>query len=316
MIKNKEGALEFSFTWIFAIIAGMLILFLAIYGVSKFMSISESSQSTQNAVDIGVLTNPLESSFDTAKRTMIETSVETRIYTGCTLNTFFGRQTIRTSEKTYNKWGEGGVNVGFSNKYIFAENPVEGEKFYLFSKSFELPFKVTDLIYLTSSEDKYCFKNSPDDIEEEIEDLIGANISSTENFFTANCPSDSINVCFNGGSNCDINVYTNLKYVQKNGEKMYYEGDSLMYAAIFSNKDNYECQLDRIMKRTGQLLDIYGDKSLFIFQKTGCSSGLDTNLILLKNAAENFGDSEDLNMVYNLAEDLSTQNEYGECQLW
>ncbi len=318
MIKNKKGALEFSFAWIFAIIAGMFILFSAIYGVSKFINIEKSSQDAQTAMDIGILTNPLESSFETAKRTMISAPVETRIYTSCNNNGFFGKQTIRTSQKTYDKWSNEGVNVSFSNKYIFSGNPAEGKKFYLFSKSLELPFKIADLIYLTSAEDKYCFKDAPKNIEEEIEDLIGENPSANENFFTEDCPSESINVCFNSrGNECNIKVFTgNSKYVEKDGEEMHYEGDALMYAAIFSNKKDYECQLERLMKRTAQLTDIYADKSKFILEKTGCNSGLDVDLILLKNTAENLGGSGNLNTISDFSEQLSRENKYGECRLW
>jgi len=320
MIKNKKGALEFSFTWIFAIIAGIFILFLAIYGVTKFMNIERNSQDAKTAMSIGVLTNPLESSFETTKRTMISTPVETRIYTGCkNLSGSFGEQTIKVSQKTYNEWSTGGVNVSFPNKYIFSENPAEGKNFYLFSKPFELPFKVGDLIYLTSTKDKYCFKNAPNDIKKEIESLIGINPSANENFFTktADCPEGSINVCFIGGNDCDIKVNANSKYVDKNGEKMYYEGDALMYAAIFSNKNDYECQLDRLMKRTGQLSDIYRDKSKFVFEKTGCDSGLDFRLVLLKNTAENFGNSENLNIIYSIADDVDRENDISwECKLW
>jgi hypothetical protein len=318
MIKNKKGALEFSFTWVFAIIAGMFILFLAIYGVSKFMNIEKSSQNAQTATDIGVLTNPLGSSFETGKRTLISTSVQTRIYPGCSSNGFFGRQTLKTSQKVYNQWSDAGVNVGFSNKYIFSENPVEGKNFYLFSKPFEFPFKVADLIYLTSTNDKYCFKDAPENIKTEIDDLTGNNLSVNENFFTkdSGCPPGSINVCFKGGSNCNITVNTVLNYVEKDGKQMYYEGDALMYAAIFSDKDNYECQLDRLMKRTEQLAIIYNQKSNLIFQRTGCSSDLNADLVQLGNIAGNFGSSESINTVYSLAEDIGSKNEYGECRLW
>jgi hypothetical protein len=318
MIKNKIGALEFSFTWIFAIVAGMFILFLAIYGVSKFMGISKSSQDAQGAMSIGILTNPLESSFDTAKRTLMKTSVETRIYTDCKNNTFFGKQMIQISQKTYSKWSDTGVPVDFPNKYIFSNNPIEGKSFYLFSKTFELPFKVADLIYMTSTEDKYCFKNAPSEIKEELEVLTGSNLSANENFFTkaSDCTSESINVCFSGGTNCNIKVNTISKSVEKEGKIMYYEGNALMYAAIFSNKEDYECQLDRLMDRTGQLSDIYRDKSNFVFQKIGCDSGLSINLVLLKNMAQNFGDSGTLNTIYTLAEDIDRENNYGECKLW
>lgn len=105
MIKNKKGAFEFSFAWVFAIIAGMFILFLAIYGVTKFTNLEKTSTNAQSAMDIGILTNPLESSFETEKRSMITTPSETRIYTSCSNTSSFGKQIIRTSEKTYNQWG-------------------------------------------------------------------------------------------------------------------------------------------------------------------------------------------------------------------
>jgi len=319
MIKNKKGALEFSFTWIFAIIAGMFILFLAIYGVTKFMNMERNTQDAKTAMGIGVLTNPLESSFETTTRTMIGLPVETRIYTGCkNLSGFFGEQTIKVSQKTYNEWSTEGVNVSFPNKYIFSENPAEGKNFYLFSKPFELPFKVADLIYLTSTKDKYCFKNAPNNIKKEIENLIGLNPSANENFFTKDldCPEGSINICFSGGNDCNIRVNVNSNYVEKDSKKMYYKGDALMYAAIFSNKNDYECQLDRLMKRTGQLSDIYRDKSTFVFEKTGCDFELDSRLVLLKNNAENLGNSENLNTIYSLAEDIARENDYGVCRLW
>ena len=242
MKKNKNGALEFSFAWIFAIIAGLFIIFLAIYGVTKFIGLENAAGNAESAKDIGVLMNPLESSFEALKRTMMTTPVETRIYTTCSNNSLFGEQTIRTSQKIYNKWSDEGVDVAFQNKYIFSKDPVDGKNFYLFSESFEVPFKVADLIYLTSASDKYCFLNSPNDVEQEIKALKGSIISPNENFFlftnSVDCPDGSIKVCFKRGvRNCPIEVYTQSNFVVKDGKTMYYQGNALMYAAIFSNKE-------------------------------------------------------------------------------
>jgi len=318
MRKNKRGALEFSFTWIFAIIVGGFILFLAIYGVSKVMSIQKTSSDTESAVSLGVLTNPLESSFETSKRTTIKTPVESRIYTGCSDRSYFGKQIIKISQKTYGEWSTEGAEVSFSNKYIFSENPAQGKKFYLFSKSFDFPFKVADLIYLTSSEDKYCFVNFPRNIEKEIEELTGGENSETENLFAErnaeDCPAESKKVCYNGGRNCYAEVYEN--YVKKGGKIMDYAGDSLMYAAIFSNPADYECQLKRLMKRTGELSRIYIEKSNFVFLRTGCSSNLNVDLAVLRGFTENFEGSENIELIYNFAEDLSMKNKGAECRLW
>jgi hypothetical protein len=319
-MKNKRGALEFSFGWIFAILAGVFILALAIYGVTKFINLEKASINAQGATDIGILTNPLESSFETVKRAMITTPAETRIYTNCSNISIFGRQTIRISQKIYNQWSEEGMNITFQNKYIFSDSPVEGKNFYLFSKPFELPFKVADLIYLTSTKDKYCFIDAPIDIQEEIKSLKTQD-SKNENLFlkTASnpCPEGSINICFKtAASSCNIIVNRNLKYVQKGEERMNFEGDALMYAAIFSNKDIYECEVNRLMKRAGQLFDIYRDKSNFLFKKTGCTQELDADLIVLGNMIKNFQDSKDLPYIFAVADDVNKKNEWVECKLW
>jgi len=317
MIKNKKGAIQFSFAWIFAIIAGAFILFLAIYGVAKFMDLNDDSQNAETALDLGILTNPLESSFESSRRTTLSLSSETRIYLGCRKDNSFGRQTIGISQENFNKWSDKGVDVGFPNKYIFANNPVEGKKFYLFSKPFEFPFKIADLIYLTSTKDKYCFIDAPKEIEEEITNLRGKSPSSDENFFIKNCSSASINICFQGGSDCDIKVYPNLNYVEKEGDKLYYEGDALMYAAIFSDKEDYECQLNRLMQRLSKLLNIYLGKSSFLFTRLNCESGIDIELNQLNNLAKNFEDSNELNGMNNLATTIEDRSKYyGECRLW
>lgn len=328
MIKNKRGAIEFSFAWIFAIVAGMFILFLAIYGVTKFINLERGSINAQTAVDIGVLTNPLESSFESAKRGIITVPADTRIYTYCVegnAKTFFGKQIIEVSQKTYNTWSENEkTNVTLQNKYVYADSPVEGRKFYVFSKQFDFPFKIADLMYVTSTKDKYCFIDSPLDIQEEIKNIRGTQESPNENLFLktatpGSCPEGSMNVCFKTmTSSCDVKVYRNYDppYVQKEGKTMYFKGDALMYAAIFSNKNYYECELTRLMNRTEQIYEIYKDKSNFVFQKYGCDSSLYFDLIPLVSMIKNYQSSEDLYPIYALADEINTKNEWAECKLW
>jgi hypothetical protein len=321
MIKNKKGAMEFSFAWIFAIIAGAIILSLAIYGVVKFMKIQGSEIDAQTAMGIGVLLNPLESGFEDSKRVLMEISTDTRIYTGCSNDSIFGRQTITTSQKLSGEWSNEGVNVPFQNRYIFSKNPVQGKDFYVFSKPFEMPFKIADLIYVTSTEDKYCFVNPPGEIEDEIKLLIGENVRENENFILesrkVNCPSESTQICFDTQSGCDIYVNRNLRRVQRSSETVWYEGDALMYAAIFSNKKDYECQIDRLMNRTEQIYEIYQDKAEFILKKTNCDSQLDVEIMRMINLLINFQDSEDLSVISDMSEEIEKKNKaYPECRLW
>ncbi len=80
------------------------------------------------------------------KATSLILPSETRIYNKCNTDGEFGRQIIKISQKSFDKWTETDVDVGFSNKYIFSENYVEGKKFYIFSKPLDFPFKISDLI--------------------------------------------------------------------------------------------------------------------------------------------------------------------------
>ncbi len=305
---NRKAYLEISFTWLFAIIVGAIILFLAIYAVSKFIKIGQTEQDVKTSEELGALLNPLETGFETAKLTAITFPAETRIYNKCTNFGTFGEQKIQTQQKSFNKWSKTNIDSSFENKYIFSERYVEGKKVYVFLKPFEFPFKVADLIYITSSSTNYCFEDAPDEIKEELSTL------GEKNLFLEECPENSVRVCFEN-ENCDIDVAYEGKIVEKDGKTIYFEGGALMYAAIFSDAEVYECQLKRLMQRTEQLSLLYINKESFISQK--CDSNLGNDLLELKTFAENLGSSRELYLINNIAEDIKEKNEYNwECRLW
>lgn len=310
VLKNKKkAAMQMSFAWIFAIIVGVFILVLAIFAVNKFINVEEVSSSAESSKALGILFNPLETSFETGKVTSLSANVNTRIYNGCNYDESFGNQRLRTSQEGINGWSESIVDIKFDNKYIFSDEVIEGKKFYAFSKPFEFPFKVSDLIYLSSSEQKYCFVNPPEDIRYELRDL------NQSNFYLGNCPSESKLVCF-GKKNCDVYVNYGGKYVEQDGERIYFEGDALMYAGIFSSKDEYECHVKRLMNRVENLAVVYEDKEEFLSQRVGCGSELKADLIILENLVGSFESSEDLVVAQSVVENLDEENENARCRLW
>lgn len=303
-----KGVLQISFGWLFAIIAGIVIIFLAIYGVTKLIQTENEAIDAEVGEEIGILLNPLETSFESATSTSFTIPAESRIYNECDDYSGFGKQLISISQKSFNKWSETDLQASFANKYIFSEKISEGKNFYVFSKPFEFPFKVSDLIYLSSAENVYCFADAPPDIEEELEELAQANI------LAENCSEETINVCFSG--DCDVNVYYSAGYVEKNGKTMYFETDALMYAAIFSDAEIYECHLKRLMKRVEELAKIYKTKANFV-EGYGCESEISGDLANLENLANSFGSSEDLGNFVSILENLDDLN-FGEgvCSLW
>ncbi|MEJ2267685.1 MAG: hypothetical protein P8X70_01265 [Nanoarchaeota archaeon] len=251
---RKKG-LQISFSWLFAIIVGGFILFLAIYASTKLIGTEQRTMDARTGKEIGILLNPLETGLGvTAKSTFFTMPVKTRIYNKCDNYDDFGHQIIQISQKSFNKWTDTNIDISFENKYIFSEKEIEGKKFFVFSKPFEFPFKVSDLMYITSSDKRYCFIDVLEDIKEEIEEL------NQENLILEDCLENDVKICF-GSGDCDIKVNYAMGYVEKEGKKVYFETNALMYAAIFSEPEVYECQLKRLMKRVKELAIIYREKA-------------------------------------------------------
>jgi len=306
----KKGFLDISFSWIFAILIGGIILFAAIYGVGKVSRTQETKVSAETATDIGGLLSSLETSIESAKSIYLKLPVESRIRNKCDSYEGFGRVGISIDEYIKNQWASSGINVYFENKYLFSSDYEEGRGFYAFTKPFEFPFKVANLIYLTSEDKEYCFVGTPLKMQKEIDEL------NQPNLFTENCEKNTsmIQVCFTK-TNCDIVVGLTGKYVRKGTEQVYFDGDALMYAAIFSDKDIYECEVLRLMQRTKELTKIYEDKALRV-KEVGCNSDVLTDLNLFESEISLLNSSKDLAQLKLTSDTLKNGNDHAKCKLW
>lgn len=308
--SNKKAFLQISYQWIFALVAGGVILFLAIYGATKVIETGETQIDAKTGRNIGILLNPLESGPESfTKPQPLQLPVDTRIYNDCDNMGEFGHQKISISQKSYGKWTDTKTQVSFPNKYIFSESPVEGKTFIVFSKPYNLPFKVASLIYLIPFEEDYCFSDAPEDIERDINNI------NAKNLKIGNCTQEDIKVCFSSDSDCDMRVDVGGGVVEKREGEIYFQDESLMYGAIFSSVENYECQVKRIMQRIVNLVEIYNDKAQFI-SPIGCNSNLRTDLNVLKSKAGNLTDSHGLYQITSLSKDIQEENKYAVCSLW
>ena len=307
-MTNKKGYLQISFGWLFAIIVGIVIISLAIFFVTKMFKTEGTLQSAKTSKEIGILLNPLETSFESAITSSVIFPEETRIYNTCDNFGYFGTQGIEIMQKSFNKWAKTNLVVSFQNKYIFSERYSEGKKFYIFSKPFEFPFKVANLMYITSASTNYCFIDAPEDIEDEISDLKQPNLRLEEE-----CSEEDVKVCF-GLNTCEIEVDYDAKKVEKDNQAMYFETDALMYAAIFSDKATYECQLKRLMQRIEQLSLIYMNKANSLTTK-GCDPVLNSYLSGLIVSVSNLKGSNELYTMNNIIDEINEKNR-GSCRLW
>ena len=309
LTSERRAFLDISFSWIFAIIIGGFILFGAIYGVTKFINIEESKTSGESALEFGTLLNPLELGIESEKSAYISMPLNSRINNKCSVSGTFGSQAISVDEYIRNQWTNSEIDSYFKNKYIFSMPIEEGKGFYVFSKEFDYPFEISSLIYLTSENDIYCFADPPASIKKDLENIDQKNIK-----IGSSClKNGSISVCF-GRKNCDIIVDYQGKTVEKDDDVVYFDSDSLMYAAIFSDKRNYECQLSRLMKRTNELIKIYETKALDISSR-GCISDTLTILNQLESYLDSYSSSEDLSQYSQLIKNLEVKNN-AQCKLW
>ena len=161
---------------------------------------------------------------------------------------------------------------------------------------------------MTSSKDNYCFISPPKEIKDEISDL------NQKNLLTENCSGNEIKVCFDL-NDCDINVNYNKRYVEKDREKIFFEGDTLMYAAIFADPKTYECQLKRLMLRLKEISVLYEEKEIFMGEEL-CGSNIGLDLSELRELATNLNNSEELEIVKMKADVVNDKNSIGGCMLW
>ena len=313
---DKKGFLQMSFQWIFAIIVGAVILVLTIYGVTRFVDLEQGKQDVQKAQQIETLLNPLESSFETGKSIAISTNIRTKIYTECDSFGEIGEQKISVQQENLDKKANIMNSVTSRNRYIFSNCPVEGKRFYLFSKPLNLPFKVGDMIYLSSENEFYCFQNPPNKTKEELKNL------NQPNIIVNNCSEDILlqnsttEVCFGSASDCDVNVDYENQIIKRDEENIPFLNDALMYAGIFSDIETYKCQLKRLLDRVEKLSSVYIEKSNIV--SSICSSNeLKAPLLVLKERAKNYEEPSNLVALSNVIKTLEERNEasWG-CRLW
>lgn len=309
---KKKGFMDISFGWLFSLIVGAFILFLAIFIAVKLINTEANKTSAEISKDLGIVLDPLETGFEESKTTVLDIGLKSKIFNECDENdSFFGVQEIRTTQNIFGKEQGGDVEISFRNKYIFSENVIEERYFYVFSKRFDFPFKVADLIFIIPQSKTYCFINAPEEITNTTNFLKLDNII---NVTGNNCPNHvSERVCFSGGSNCTITVNIGLKRTTKKEGTVYFIDEPTLFASIFADKEIYECQMRRIMRRVESLANLYDQKKQFIESKN-CQSPV--QLDILASQASSYKNSGDLPALNVIKEDLVNSAKFKECQIW
>jgi len=309
-IKNKKGM---EFAWIFAIIVGAMILFLAFYFIGHQVLSNKTSQGTEEVHGLDILFNPFSylGAMGAVTSKPIELPRASNLEFDCDTNGLGSDAIIVDSGLTRNIY----------DKYIFSEN-FNAKKIQTISMPFTMPWRVADLIFVFPSDKEYCFTNMPAELQNELELLNYSNFY----FDIYDCHENATRVCFSPhGEQCDIHVVSPVDYTEgyvlKNGQKLYFVGRdySLLLGAIFSrDKDYYDCNVKRLAIRIGMEIQVYNEKQKALLEK-GCSTtfGLDNLKTMAKNIQTSKDVNEnDLNDLKTAAENIENLNYNSGCSLF
>lgn len=313
----KKG--QINFVTLFAIIAGIFILVSIIYGATKISDTKSYESNTKIAKQMSVFLDPLQVGFATSSKGSIDFRQNVRIKNVCDNYTDTGMNKLSISTLNSKKqFSNFSVPISIYDKYIFSDEIIEDSLIYTISRKFSYPYEVSDFIILIPSNTKYCFENAPDKI---VDSLSAFNL---ENMLFSNCNNDSnfIQVCADS-SRCDIEVIGlcndlscsskyDFGYVRKNRDYFYYVND-LIYPAIFSGIENYNCNLERLIYKTSLVAELYSLKSLEMY-KRGCVPNIDIDDWMIKT--KEMKDVTDIIYYYEYSSRLKSQNKISGCNLW
>lgn len=317
--KEEKKGIAMSFEWIFAMLIGGIILFIAIYAVVNLLITGQQKTNTQTAAQLEGYLSPYETGQGSGISDEIHFASQSKLlFEECEANDNkpFGVQSFAFTEKMFGKYGEESVPIEIKSKYIFANESVEGKDFYFVSVPYFMGYKVSDLIFIYSG--KYCFIEAPEEIHDNVENFRLKNINFSDDI---NCK--GIKVCFNNNNKeCNIKVsglcpgcesdYESgtVEKFDNNGKLLstnYYSGN-LLYAGIFSSDKIYECNVKRLMSKFNELGKVYLDK-IKIMEIKGCSSNIQLTLFNVMQMANSLQDSKGLIGLDTQIKDIEKINE-------
>ncbi len=300
---------EFSFSWLFSLIVGALILILAIYGVSTFVGQERTISDSETAQALSGLLSPLQTSVETSFRpNPIIFPQPTEITLECT------RDASSVQTRALSSIGRNSV-PGYAQETagvaVFGNTTLTGTTVHSLVVPFLFPYKISDLVIVWTQ--PLCLVSAP----EAVLDTFGSDNHSVQAVQQVRgCRKGTRIICFDQTQGCDVAVDSYLRRVTTGGKSLYYEG-ALLYGALVASPQVYECQIGVLMHRGAALADLYAGASALIgAHGEGCSTAVGTSVVQYGRSLRSTNSSKQLAGLAEQAEILGTDERSSICSLW
>jgi hypothetical protein len=325
----KKRGVEIQFNWIFVLIIGAVIIIFFTTIVLRQKSASEASTRSTILTSLETIISGTGISTDTVNLlTIPKSSIE------------FGCNRI-SIEKTSRQ---------FTNLILFAPGMITDNRLITHTVPFNLPFKSTNLLFITSPRSRYILigdgdtineinRSLPSEMEKEFYDILPPNLKSKSSLgirfvvvgemigfpesFAGTDDEVVTAVRITGNDESGI-----LDFYRKNGDSWVLDGTSAyitkssLLGSIYSGtKENYECNMENVFARHNLVTQVYTGRTLNLrtnpevndFCRQTIYTQTLTSLNILESQTHDFK-SADFVAIADAAESLEDQ--YNEAQLY
>ncbi|MBL7055543.1 hypothetical protein ISS07_01380 [Candidatus Woesearchaeota archaeon] len=275
-MRYKRGAVEVQFNWIFVLIVGAIILILFSSIILRQKNISETSKNALVLKSLDAILSGAEVSGGTVNIVKIP---ETKIDFRC------------------NRYSIDKLSKQLDVMNVFAPSTIQGDRLITLTKDFSIPYRASNLVYLTSPHHRYSFLGAPSELKTSIpEDIFSDFFVSLEEisyrgekksrfiFFASF--SDIVPAEFVRLKDGDVSAlkitgnldFGTLEFFQKQGSSFVSVGTSkylteeALIGAIFSDSSElYDCAMDNVFRKANIITQIYIERTQSLVSKYSSS---------------------------------------------
>lgn len=318
-MMNKK-AFEIQFNWIFVLVAGAAILLFFTAIVAKQKGVTETSTKATVLKSIEAIITGSSVSTDTTNTVNI---ADSNIEISC------GRVSV------------GGISKQYQNLILFAPGLIKGDKLITLTLAFNMPYKATNLLYITSPQVRYIIignsnlakeinKSLPSELKKEfyesmptiknsnnykVKFIVFENMIEFPKSLEKMPDSDVIAVKVNGDSEkgtIDFYQKDGTSWLAK-GSTAYIGKQSLIGAVYVDTQEMYDCNMLNALSRLNLMTKIYSERTKKLMQASSsrdCSQVYNSALAKLNSifaASSNFN-RENIVTIAISAKSLAEEN--------